>query len=78
MKQFKKVLCTVLSTTMMVSFGSCRSPEEQEKINAENKENAIRIAEKYFGEDFKYDFDFYGGGGEGDPAIDIYVFTYFN
>ena len=75
MKQFKKVLCTVLSAAMMVSFGSCRSPEEQEKIDAENKEKAIRIAEKYFGEDFKYDFDFYGGGGEGDPAIDIYVFT---
>lgn len=74
MKQFKKILCAALSVGMLVSFAGCTTPEEQEKIDAENKEKALEIAKEYFGEEFEYDFDFYGGGG-GDPAQDIYVFT---
>lgn len=75
MAEFKRILCAVLGAGILVSLSACTTPEEQEKIDAENKEKAIEIAEEYFGDDFEYDFDFYGGGGEGDAAIDIYVFT---
>ncbi|MBQ8637811.1 MAG: hypothetical protein IJ468_01430 [Lachnospiraceae bacterium] len=74
MTQLKKILYCILSFGVLVSLSACTTPEEQAKIDAENKEKAIAIAAEYFGDDFAYDFDFYGGGGEGDAAIDIYVF----
>ncbi len=75
MKKFSTIMCTVLSAGLLISLGSCKSQKEKDKIDADNKETAIKIAEEYFGKDFDYDFDFYGGGGEGDASADIYVFT---
>ena len=74
MKRFSNILCAVLSAGLLISLSSCKSQEEKKKNDADNKKKAIEIAEEYFGESYKYDFDFYGGGGEGDAAMDIYVF----
>ena len=75
MNMIKRVLHSILSIGIIISFSACTTPEEQEKTDTDNKEKAIEIAEEYFDNGFKYDFDFYGGGGEGDAAMDIYVFT---
>lgn len=75
MNRFKIMLCTAISAVMLASLGGCKSEKEQSRIDTENKEKSIEIAEEYFGDEFKYDFDFYGGAGEGNPAVDIYVFT---
>lgn len=74
MKQVQKMLCAVLCAGTLLPLGGCVSPKEQEEIDAANKEKALEIAKEYFGEEFEYDFDFYGGSGGG-PAQDIYVFT---
>lgn len=73
--QFKKILCAVLSAGMLAVLSGCSAAVEQEKTDVDSKDMAIEIAEKYFDKSFEYDFDFYGGGGEGDAAMDIYVFT---
>ncbi len=75
MKKYSSLIITILNAVMLISLASCKSPKEQEKTDAENKKQAIKIAEEYFGKNFDYDFDFYGGGGEGDASADIYVFT---
>ncbi len=74
MRSFKRILCSVLSVGILVSLSACTTPEEKEKADAENKDKAIEIAKEYFDDTFEYDFDFYGGGG-GEAAMDIYVFT---
>ncbi|MBP3325080.1 MAG: hypothetical protein J6L77_01500 [Coprococcus sp.] len=74
-KNFRKIICMFFSVMVLVLLNGCTTPEEQAKIDADNKMRAEKIAEEYFDEDFQYDFDFYGGGGEGDLSAYIYVFT---
>jgi len=74
-KNFRKTICTLFNVMVLLLLNGCTTPKEQAKIEADNKMMAEKIAEEYFGEDFRYDFEFYGGGGEGDTALYIYVFT---
>lgn len=74
MKSLRRILCSALSVVMLFSLSACTTPEEKEKQEADDKDKAVEIAEKYFDDTFEYDFDFYGGGG-GEAAMDIYVFT---
>lgn len=75
MKRFQKVLVIVLCVGMILSLTACVTPEEREKIEAENMERAQEIAAEYFDETFVYDFDFYEGGGEFDVNLYMYVYT---
>lgn len=74
MTSFKKLTSAILVLVMLFILAGCTSPAEQEKIDADNKKIATELAEKYFGKEYKYDFDFYGGGAEGSAKVDIYVF----
>lgn len=73
MPQILRTIYSVICIGLMMTVTSCRTPAEEAKMDAENKEKAIKIAEEYFDEGFEYDFFFYNGGG-GDAAIDVYVF----
>lgn len=74
MRYFKKMLAVLFVAVMITSLVGCRTPKEQEEFDTKTKAQALALASEYFGEEFEYSFDFYGGGGEGDPALDVYVF----
>jgi len=74
MKLIKMILSAIMMTTMVLSFSGCMTAEEQAEMDAINRELADKIAEKYFSDDFEYAFDFYNGG-DGGPAMDMYIYT---
>lgn len=74
MTLFKKLSSAVLIAVMLLTLSGCMSPKEKEELDAENKKIAIELAQEHFGKEYKYAFDFYGGGAEGSAKVDIYVF----
>lgn len=74
MDGIKKIAVVLLCLSLLVAVTACKTSEEQARIDAENLQWAEEIAQEYFEEGFEYDFHFYGGGGEGDTSLYMYVF----